>query len=263
MDENPPASPTRRRFRFSLGMLLALVACVCCFLGGNILGQRHATRTLMRKFPAFTKTYYVEDLVTVTKPGKGGPGGAGGGVQADFDTLMNKIQKQCSADTWESTGGPGRISPFPLNLSLIVSANDLVHREIDELLTKLRTEKFGAEFEAHLPGEMQDAIAKAKLGTIKRAYYVSDLVGPDAPKQISESDEADVDSVVNFIKRTIAPTEWGPSGNSTISARTSEEVVDIDTTPIVHQAVADILAQLRRIKSRTANVMPASAEIEE
>jgi hypothetical protein len=184
-------------------------------------------------------------------------------VQADFDTLMTKIQKRCEPETWEATGGPSRISPFPLNLSLIVSANDLVHKEIDELLTKLRMEKFGPEFQTQLPSEMQATIVKAKLGTIKRAYSVSDLVGPDAPKELSEWDAADVDGVVNFIKRKIAPSEWGPSGGSTISARTAEEVIDIDTTPIVHEAVADILAQVRRLKARTSKVVPASAETEE
>jgi hypothetical protein len=262
MNENPSASQPRRGFRFSLGMLLALIACICFFLGGNILGQRQATRTLMRKFPTSSKTYSVEDLVMGTKLGAGGPGGAGGGARADFESLMTKIQERCSPETWEGTGGPGRISPFPLNLSLIVSANDLVHQEIEELLTKLRLEKFGPEFEAHLPHDMQVAIAKAKLKTVKRAYYVSDLVGPDAPKVLLESDAADVDGVVNYIKKTIAPSEWGPGGGSTISARSSEEVVDIDTTPIVHQAVADILAQVRRTNSRITSeaIVPVETE---
>lgn len=67
-----------------------------------------------------------------------GPGGAGGGVQADFDTLMNLVQETISPDSWEEAGGPGRISPFPLNLSLIVSQTQEVHQQLADLLAQLR-----------------------------------------------------------------------------------------------------------------------------
>lgn len=67
-----------------------------------------------------------------------GPGGMGGGVVADFDTLMTLIQETISPDTWEEAGGPGRISPFPLNLSLIVSQTQEVHQQLADLLAQLR-----------------------------------------------------------------------------------------------------------------------------
>jgi general secretion pathway protein D len=67
-----------------------------------------------------------------------GPGGAGGGVQADFDTLITLVQETISPDSWEEAGGPGRISPFPLNLSLIVSQTQEVHQQLADLLQQLR-----------------------------------------------------------------------------------------------------------------------------
>lgn len=46
----------------------------------------------------------------------GAPPARGGGVVADFDTLMTLIQETIAPDTWEEAGGPGRISPFPLGV---------------------------------------------------------------------------------------------------------------------------------------------------
>ena len=43
-------------------------------------------------------------------------GGRGGGVVADFDTLMTLIQETINPDSWEENGGNGRMSPFPLGV---------------------------------------------------------------------------------------------------------------------------------------------------
>ena len=67
-----------------------------------------------------------------------GPGGPGGGSQADFDTLIELITTTVDPDTWEELGGSGTLSGFPTNLSLVVSQTQEVHEKIADLLAQLR-----------------------------------------------------------------------------------------------------------------------------
>jgi general secretion pathway protein D len=67
-----------------------------------------------------------------------GPGGVGGGNQADFDTLIDLITTTVKPQTWDEVGGPGSISRFPNNLSLVISQTQDVHEEIVDLLEQLR-----------------------------------------------------------------------------------------------------------------------------
>jgi general secretion pathway protein D len=73
-----------------------------------------------------------------TSPGSAGPGGAGGGVQPDFDTLIDIITGTVKPTSWEDVGAPGTIRGDPLTLSLIISQTQEVHEEIVELLEQLR-----------------------------------------------------------------------------------------------------------------------------
>ena len=61
-----------------------------------------------------------------------------GGMQADFQSLIDLIQSTIAADSWDTTGGPGAIRPFATNLSLVVSQTQEVHEEIADLLEQLR-----------------------------------------------------------------------------------------------------------------------------
>jgi general secretion pathway protein D len=72
-----------------------------------------------------------------TPPG-GGPGGVGGGPQADFDSLIELITSTVAPTTWDAVGGPGSIAPFPTNLSLVISQTQEVHEQIADLLEQLR-----------------------------------------------------------------------------------------------------------------------------
>ncbi len=66
------------------------------------------------------------------------PGSMGGGAIADFDSLMELIQTTVVPDTWEALGGPSTMSPYPANLSLVVSTTSEVHDQITQLLESLR-----------------------------------------------------------------------------------------------------------------------------
>ncbi len=67
-----------------------------------------------------------------------GPGGMGGGVQADFDPLIELITSTIEPDSWQDVGGPGSISGFDTNLSLVVSQRQDIHERIADLLEQLR-----------------------------------------------------------------------------------------------------------------------------
>ena len=72
------------------------------------------------------------------QPATPGPGGLGGGAQADFDSLIDLIKSTVKPTTWDDVGGPGSIAPFETNLSLVVSQTQEVHEEIADLLEQLR-----------------------------------------------------------------------------------------------------------------------------
>ena len=67
-----------------------------------------------------------------------GPGGMGGGVIADFDSLIDLITTTIDPDSWDDVGGPGSIAEFATNLSLVISQTQEVHEKIDKLLAQLR-----------------------------------------------------------------------------------------------------------------------------
>jgi len=73
-----------------------------------------------------------------SSPVTAGPGGAGGGAAADFDSLIELITTTVKPQTWDEVGGPGTVSEFRNNLSLVISQTQDVHEEIVDLLEQLR-----------------------------------------------------------------------------------------------------------------------------
>jgi general secretion pathway protein D len=67
-----------------------------------------------------------------------GPGGLGGGTQADFESLIELITSTVAPTTWDDVGGPGSVQKFQGNLSLVISQTQEVHEEIADLLEQLR-----------------------------------------------------------------------------------------------------------------------------
>ncbi|MGQ9504447.1 MAG: hypothetical protein ACUVQR_06025 [Thermogutta sp.] len=71
-------------------------------------------------------------------PFSAGGGGMGGAALADFDSLIDLIETTVAPNSWDSVGGPGSISPFPTNLSLVISQTQEIHEQISDLLEQLR-----------------------------------------------------------------------------------------------------------------------------
>ena len=61
-----------------------------------------------------------------------------GGVQADFNSLMNLITTTVQPDSWEELSGPGSVMPYRTTLSLVIRQTQAVHEEIADLLGQLR-----------------------------------------------------------------------------------------------------------------------------
>jgi general secretion pathway protein D len=68
----------------------------------------------------------------------GGPGGLRGGAEPDFDSLLELITTTIAPQSWQEVGGPGAISGYENNLSLVVSQTQEVHEQIADLLEQLR-----------------------------------------------------------------------------------------------------------------------------
>jgi general secretion pathway protein D len=67
-----------------------------------------------------------------------GPGGAGGGVAPDFDSLVELLTSTVAPESWDEVGGPGNVSPHAGNLSLVISQTQEIHEQIADLLEQLR-----------------------------------------------------------------------------------------------------------------------------
>jgi general secretion pathway protein D len=67
-----------------------------------------------------------------------GPGGLGGASKPDFDSLTELITSTIAPQTWQEVGGPGAISGYENNLSLVVSQTQEVHEQLADLLEQLR-----------------------------------------------------------------------------------------------------------------------------
>jgi len=74
----------------------------------------------------------------IMQPVNFGPGGMGGGTQADFDSLIELIETTVQPTTWKTNGGAGDVAPFETNLTLVVSNTQEVHEQIADLLQQLR-----------------------------------------------------------------------------------------------------------------------------
>ena len=141
-----------------------------------------------------------------------GPGGLGGGAQADFDSLIDLITSTVRPTTWDEVGGPGTIRPFETNLSIVVSQTQDVHEELADLLEQLRRlqdlqvtievrfitlndnffERIGVDFDFDLNDNIDGK--GVAFGARNSAGYVSDppdfTVGQGVPRDVTDRDSS-------------------------------------------------------------------------
>jgi len=98
-----------------------------------------------RKNVLYTVTYNVADLVlpppqrlVTANPASAEAKNNQTTPEADFDSLIDLIASTVKPTTWDTVGGPGSITPFKTNLSIVVTQTQAVHKEITVLLEQLR-----------------------------------------------------------------------------------------------------------------------------
>jgi general secretion pathway protein D len=113
---------------------------------GGFAGGGAAPMTLAANQPAATNGSVLAQLgAGGLLPGQrgpqslgSGPGGLGGGAQADFDSLIELVTTTVNPQSWTEVGGSGSIEAFPTNLSIVVSTTQETHDQIADLLEQLR-----------------------------------------------------------------------------------------------------------------------------
>jgi hypothetical protein len=118
----------KRLLRFSIGMMLFAVLCVCGYFGGYRAGF---DRGRYNRSQMYVVSYPVGDLVLSPVTGMG--------TIADFDSLSDLIVATVSPQDWMANGfGDGEIQSFLSKLSLIISQTKENHEAIAALLERLR-----------------------------------------------------------------------------------------------------------------------------
>jgi general secretion pathway protein D len=138
-----------------------------------------------------------------------GPGGAGGGTAADFDSLIDLITQTVAPPTWDHNGGKGSVAPSPANLSLVVSQTQEVHEEIVDLLEQLR--------------RMQDLQVTIEVRFITLNDNFFERIGVDfdftIAKNIANPTAAGFSAPTNQVvggQNIVAPT-YNPNGNNGVA----------------------------------------------
>ena len=123
--------------RFSMAALLMLMAVAAGYFGGFRWGADDSARQ-RRSQEFYHQVYYIPDLIDEDA--------------ASFDQtakeLTELITSTVSFETWSVNGeGKGEIRPYPNNQSLVVSANQDTHEQLEDLLKQLRS------IQLAIPGE--------------------------------------------------------------------------------------------------------------
>jgi hypothetical protein len=84
-----------------------------------------------------TRVYPVADLVEVVRI----PASQGGGLELDYDPLIETITTTIEPDSWSDVGGPGSVKEFENSRSLVISARRDIHQKVAALLVTLRKAK--------------------------------------------------------------------------------------------------------------------------
>jgi len=165
-----------------------------------------------------TEVYYVGDLI-------GAPSGS-----RKWGPLMQLITSTIDPDSWPDCGGPGSIQIFPAGDALVFSQKAEVHREVRELLAKLRAElkehKLTKKSEANEPVTRAYALGTASGEQTAEAFRK--LLSPKSWKENGGEGE------ICVISRVYATASQRSTHNS--------DVLVVRQTGDMHQQIDELLA---------------------
>jgi hypothetical protein len=121
--------PSRQRccrwLQFGIGTLLFVTLCMAGFLGGYQHGF-HSGHEAKSRTVAYNKAYYVADII----------GGLPSGNAAA--SLTDYIEASIAPGSWQTNGGPGALSYYETNKTIVVSNIQDVHDQIADTLHQIR-----------------------------------------------------------------------------------------------------------------------------
>lgn len=231
MNTNASVRQPRRYLRFSLGMMLIFITCVCCFLAGNMRGHRSATAAMWERVPTYVAIYFADDLATESKDGA---------TVVNYANLISTIKQRCSPEFWDDAGGPGKMTTSPANDALKINADGFVHQQVANLVAELRREKFGSDYHFVPQGAPPPALA-----TYTRTYYVDDLLieGESETGQVY----VDFNGLMTKIVEACSPDFWEAAGGpGRISPFPLNYSLIIHADELAHKEISEFLTKLRK-----------------
>jgi hypothetical protein len=112
--------------QFGIGTLLFAMLCAAGFLAGYrrgfYSGQEAKSRTRI-----YAKAYYVKDIIDTSPI-----------VSTAGNSLVSYIEGSIVPRSWNTNGGPGALSYYQENMTIVASNNQDVHEQIADTLTQIR-----------------------------------------------------------------------------------------------------------------------------
>src|SRR5205809_4639502 len=105
----------RRWLQFGIGTLLFFTLCVAGFLGGYQHGF-YSGHEAKSRTAVYAKAYYVADIIGALPSGS-----------AAAASLTDYIEASIVPGSWQTNGGPGAVSYYETNKSIVVSNIQDVH----------------------------------------------------------------------------------------------------------------------------------------
>jgi hypothetical protein len=152
-----------------------------------------------------------------------------------YDALVETITVSVRPSSWNANGGFGSIAPLPACKVLAVSANGEVQREINELLSMIRSVRKNET----------EAAAAPNNSPVLRVYWL--------PWDAAEcaADEVEGQRMVEMVRKLASPKSWANSSDAYIGYIHGALVVR--QTPDVQQRILAFIAAL----SGGAKIRPA------
>ncbi|MCE9607579.1 MAG: hypothetical protein K8U03_22045, partial [Planctomycetia bacterium] len=121
-----------------------------------------------------------------------GPGGMGGGVRPDFDSLVDLMTSTIEPETWREAGGTqGEVKHHTSTLSLVITQTQAVHEQIEDLLNQLR--------------QLQDLQVTIEVRFIRLSDNFYEQIGIDFDAKLNDN----IDRPFQFFGNPIDPAVGG------------------------------------------------------
>jgi hypothetical protein len=116
----------RRWLQFGIGTLLFMTLCVAGFFAGYrrgfYSGQEAKSRTRV-----YAKAYYVKDIIDTSPT-----------ASTAAPSLMSYIEASIGPRSWNTNGGPGALSYYENNMTIVASNTQDIHDQIADTLKQIR-----------------------------------------------------------------------------------------------------------------------------